>query len=94
MLLHRFTESFHEPTKLVLDSLNLACHILAPISKRRAEFATNVRSLRPDFRQLLKGDVDSRQLGHGTVEIPLRIYTQLLPGADNALAERVEKMAM
>ncbi len=33
-----------------------------------------------------------RRVGHGTVDIALRVYSHLLPGASNALAERAQKM--
>lgn len=34
----------------------------------------------------------SRRLGHGGIEITLKTYAHLLPDADNALAERLQKM--
>ena len=34
----------------------------------------------------------SRRLGHGSIDITLRVYAHLLPDADATLSERLQKM--
>jgi hypothetical protein len=65
------------------------------------------RSVRPPALQPSNASVDltdsrkaasesikavSRQLGHGTLDITLRVLAHLLQDSDNALAERLQKM--